>query len=87
MSKTIYVKNLPKNVSSGEVQALFVPHGPVQSVKIVKNPQSGRPRVYGVVTMPPVEAQAAVEALNGRVFKGHRLKVNQSGGQQRSRSS
>ncbi len=79
MSKTIYVKNLPKNVSTGDVRALFVPHGPVQSVKLVSNRQSGRPRIYGVVTMAPPQAQAAAAALNGKMFKGHRLQVNQSG--------
>lgn len=79
MSKTIYVKNLPKNATAVDVRALFAAHGPVQSVKVVSSRQSGRPRVYGVVQMATPEAQAAAQSLNGKMYKGHRLKINQSG--------
>jgi RNA recognition motif-containing protein len=51
----------------------------VQSVRIVTDQFTGRPRGFGFVEMStPEEAARAVEQLNGRVFRDRNLVVDQA---------
>lgn len=75
---TIYVGNLPFSANEADVRALFERHGTVDSVKLVNDRETGRPRGFGFVEMPPAEAQAAIAALNGYDMNGRALRVNEA---------
>jgi RNA recognition motif-containing protein len=73
----IYVGNLPFDASEDEVRELFAAFGQVASVALIKDKMTGRPRGFGFVEMADMgEAQAAIQALNGKEFKNRSLAVN-----------
>ncbi len=75
---TIYVGNLPFNATEQDVQSLFERHGKVDSIKLVNDRETGKPRGFGFVDMPPTEAQNAIQALNGFQMSGRPLRVNEA---------
>ena len=76
--KSIYVGNLPFTATEDEVRALFSPFGDVQTVKIVSDRETGRPRGFGFVEMEDADADNAVKALEGHQMGGRALKVNEA---------
>jgi len=44
---TIYVGNLPFNATEQDVRALFERHGTVESVKLINDRETGKPRGFG----------------------------------------
>ncbi|NIP72874.1 MAG: RNA-binding protein [Gammaproteobacteria bacterium] len=78
MNKSIYVGNLPFSATEDEVRALFSEHGSVQSVKLITDRDTGRPRGFGFVEMAETEAHSAIEALNGADMGGRSLRVNEA---------
>lgn len=75
---TIYVGNLPFSATENEVRGLFEQHGKVDSVKLVNDRETGRPRGFGFVDMPPSDAQTAIQRLNGFEMGGRPLRVNEA---------
>jgi RNA recognition motif-containing protein len=75
---TIYVGNLPFNATEQDVKALFERHGKVESVKLINDRETGKPRGFGFVDMPQGEAQGAIQALNGFQMNGRPLRVNEA---------
>jgi RNA recognition motif-containing protein len=75
---TLYVGNLPFNVTEADVKALFEAHGSVDSIKLVTDRDTGKPRGFGFVDMAPNEALAAIKALNGHPMSGRPLRVNEA---------
>ncbi|WP_432736774.1 RNA recognition motif domain-containing protein [Maridesulfovibrio sp. FT414] len=78
MSKNIYVGNLPWSASEEDVRAAFEEFGEVVSVKLVNDRETGRPRGFGFVEMEDAGAMQAIENLDGSVFGGRNLKVNEA---------
>jgi RNA recognition motif-containing protein len=75
----IYVGNLPYEVTEEDLRQAFEQSGEVESVSIITDKYSGRSKGFGFVEMPSdVEAQAAIEALNGKELKGRALNVNEA---------
>lgn len=74
----IYVGNLPYGVSEGDLRALFEEFGAVTSATIIKDKFTGDSKGFGFVEMGDAEAQAAIDGLNGKEFKGRSLTVNQA---------
>jgi RNA recognition motif-containing protein len=73
----IYVGNLSFDVTEEELQAEFTPFGKVESVSIITDKYSGRPKGFAFVEMPSVaEGQAAIAGLNGKTLKDRTLTVN-----------
>ncbi|HUK01129.1 MAG TPA: RNA-binding protein [Steroidobacteraceae bacterium] len=75
---SIYVGNLPFNATEQEVRALFERHGKVDSVKLINDRDTGKPRGFGFVEMAQNEAQGAIEALNGQQLNGRALRINEA---------
>ncbi|AQT66955.1 splicing factor, CC1-like family [Anaerohalosphaera lusitana] len=74
----IYAGNLPHEAGEAEIRAAFEAFGKVDSVRVITH-RSGKSKGYGFVDMPDrAEAEAAIEALNGRDFGGRKLKVSES---------
>ncbi len=85
----IYVGNLSYDTTDADLQAAFASYGNVASGRVVQDRETGRSRGFGFVDMPDaLEAQVAIEAMNGKDLQGRTLTVNesrprQSGGQSR----
>ncbi|NPA56420.1 MAG: RNA-binding protein [Epsilonproteobacteria bacterium] len=78
MMKQIYVGNLPYRSSEEDVRKLFSQYGEVSSVKLITDRETGRARGFGFVEMEDSDAQAAIEALDGKEFEGRTLRVNEA---------
>src|SRR6185436_9947112 len=77
MSTKLYVGNLSFNITENDLQDTFAAHGTVVEANLMMDRVSGRARGFGFVTMStPEEAQAAIDALNGKEFAGRALTVN-----------
>jgi RNA recognition motif-containing protein len=83
MSK-IYVGNLPFSADEESVRTLFAQHGTVDSVALIMDRDTGRPRGFGFVEMPKADAARAIQNLNGHELNGRALKVNEAQDKQRS---
>ena len=76
--KNIFVGNLPFSAEENEIRELFEQHGEVQSVRLISDRETGRPRGFGFVEMNEEGADAAIAALNGTVMGGRDLRVNEA---------
>jgi cold-inducible RNA-binding protein len=77
MSK-IYVGNLPFTATEDAVRTLFAQHGTVESVALMTDRETGRPRGFGFVEMSRADATKAIQSLNGYEMGGRALKVNEA---------
>lgn len=75
---SIYVGNLPFSATEDEVRELFSQYGEVESVRLMTDRDTGRPRGFGFVTMSSQDASAAMEALDGHAMGGRNLRVNEA---------
>src|SRR3954463_15468497 len=77
MSTKVFVGNLSFNVTENDLQDMFAAHGSVVEANLMTDRMTGRPRGFGFVTMStPQEAEAAINALNGKTVDGRALTVN-----------
>ena len=75
----LYVGNMSFDTSETEVRKAFEAHGQVDSVTIIMDRDTGRPKGVGFVEMPnDAEAKKAIEGLNGKDFMGRTLNVNEA---------
>ncbi len=75
----IYVGNLPFEVDDTELERTFTAYGEVSSARVIQDRESGRSRGFGFVEMSDNgEAEAAIQALNGKDFNGRPLTVNEA---------
>jgi len=74
----LYVGNLPFSATEDSLRALFAAHGNVESVSLINDRETGRPRGFGFVEMSSADAQTAMQTLNGKDFGGRPLKVNEA---------
>jgi len=73
----IYVGNLSYDVTEEELRKEFEAFGGVESVSIITDKYSGRPKGFGFVEMASVsEGQAAITGINGKTLKERTLNVN-----------
>ena len=77
MNRKLYVGNLNYSTTEQDLRELFSEVGPVASVSLVMDRETGRPRGFGFVEMETDEAAAqAVEKLNNREVASRTLTVN-----------
>jgi len=77
MSKKIYVGNLPFSASDDEIRTLFGEFGTVETVNLITDRDSGRPRGFGFVEMSS-GADEAIQALHQQEMDGRSLNVNEA---------
>jgi len=79
MNTKLYVGNLSFDVLENDLQDLFAQHGTVTEVNLMQDRMTGKARGFGFVTMETKEAaDAAIQALNGKEWKGRALTVNEA---------
>jgi RNA recognition motif-containing protein len=76
---SIYVGNLPYEVTDADLSAVFAEYGTVKRVQLPTDRETGRMRGFGFVEMgSDAEEQAAIDALDGAEWMGRDLKVNKA---------
>ena len=79
MGRKLYVGNLPYQVGETELQELFSRAGSVESVTVMRDQATGRPRGFAFVEMgSDEEAQTAIRDLNASEVGGRSLTVNEA---------
>ena len=79
MAKRIYVGNLPFSATDDEVRDLFLEYGAVNSVSLITDRETGRPRGFGFVEMEDDEAaDNAISNLHQQQMGGRSLNVNEA---------
>jgi RNA recognition motif-containing protein len=79
MNRKLYVGNLPFQTTDQELEALFAQAGPVDSVRVMRDMATGRPRGFAFVEMATdAAAEAAVNQFNQKEFGGRTLAVNEA---------
>ena len=80
----LFVGNLPFSATEESVRELFAAHGTIDSLALINDRETGRPRGFGFIEMPSDDAAKAMQALNGKNFGGRDLKVNEAQARERS---
>ena len=84
----IYVGNLSYEVTEQDLRQEFEALGGVDSVNIIADKYSGRPKGFAFVEMASKsEAEAAITELNGKTLKDRTIVVNESRPRTDSRGS
>src|ERR1044071_3925923 len=79
MGNKLYVGNLAYSVRDESLQAAFAQFGTVTSAKVMMDRETGRSKGFGFVEMSSaVEAQAAINAMNGQSLEGRAIVVNEA---------
>ena len=79
MPAKLFVGNLSFQATEEDLRELFQQSGTVESVRIVTDQFTGRPRGFGFVEMSTKEeATKAIEMLNGRLFRDRNLVVDEA---------
>jgi RNA recognition motif-containing protein len=79
MSKKIYVGNLSFQTTESDITQAFSGFGPVESVSIITDRETGRSKGFGFVEMADqADANKAISALNGTEMGGRSLTVNEA---------
>ena len=79
MSKTLYVSNLPISATEEELARKFTRFGTVLSVRLNRDPASGRSQRSGFVEMKTAgDAQTAIDGLNLASYDGRLMSVNKA---------
>ena len=73
----LYVGNLPFSATEAELREMFEKHGGVESINLITDRDTGRPRGFGFIEMND-GAEAAMSALNGTEMGGRNLTVNEA---------
>lgn len=71
----IYVGNLPFTATDDEVREMFEEYGDVESVSLVTDRETGKPRGFGFVQMS-IGGEEAIEELHQREYGGRILNVS-----------
>jgi RNA recognition motif-containing protein len=77
MTKNLYVGNLSFQTTADDLREAFGQHGTVVRAQVVSDRETGRSRGFGFVEMSE-GADEAITALNGALFQGRNLTVNEA---------
>jgi len=77
MSKNLYVGNLSFETTADDLLSAFGQFGTVTRAQVVEDRDTGRSRGFGFVEMSE-GAEQAIANLNGAMFQGRSLTVNEA---------
>jgi cold-inducible RNA-binding protein len=77
MKKKLYVGNLSFQTTEAELKELFGQSGPVDTVRIITDRDTGRSKGFAFVEMEE-GADHAIAQFNGKDFNGRSLTVNEA---------
>jgi RNA recognition motif-containing protein len=75
----IYVGNLSYEITEQKLREEFEPFGTVDSVSIITDRDTGKPRGFAFIEMPTVsEGKAAITGINGKAIDERTIVVNEA---------
>jgi RNA recognition motif-containing protein len=75
----IYVGNVPRETSEAEIRSAFEAFGEVTTVTMIKEKYTNTFKGFAFIEMPKKdEAENAMQSMNGTMFNGRPLTVNQA---------
>jgi RNA recognition motif-containing protein len=79
MNRKLFVGNIPFETTEAELQELFAKTGQVESVRVMRDRETGRARGFAFVEMATeADASNAIAQLNEQPFGGRALAVNEA---------
>lgn len=79
MTQKVYVGNLSYNTTEATLRSLFAEFGEIQSINVITDRDTGRPKGFAFVEMATEEAaQQAISALNGKEVDQREIKVDKA---------
>jgi RNA recognition motif-containing protein len=76
MSKKLYIGNLPYSVTETALREMFTPVGVVDSVSIITDRDTGRPKGFAFVEMTDDDAaKQAISQINGKTLDNRSITV------------
>lgn len=79
MGRKLYVGNLPYSATEQSLRDAFAPSGTVDSVSVITDRDTGQSKGFAFIEMSTdQEAQAATQAMNGKMLDGRQIKVNEA---------
>jgi len=78
---SIFIGNLAYKVRGRQLAALFEPFGEIQSLRIVKDRETGKAKGFGFIEMSERDALKAIAELDNSEFFGRNLKVSEANSQ------
>lgn len=79
MNKKLFVGNLSYNITEDALRDVFAEAGTVESVAIITDRMTGRPKGFGFVEMATEdEAQKAIAEIEGKEVDGRAISVNEA---------
>ena len=79
MTQKLYVGNLSYNTTEGTLRTLFAEYGEIESVNLITDRDTGRPKGFAFVEMATDQAaQAAISGLNGKQLDEREIKVDKA---------
>ena len=79
MGRKLYVGNLPYSTTEQSLRDAFSASGTVDTVSLVTDRDTGQSKGFAFVEMSSdSEAQAATQAMNGKMLDGRQIKVNEA---------
>jgi RNA recognition motif-containing protein len=76
--KTLYVGNLPWATTEDELAKAFAEFVEVKGCRIITDRETGRSRGFGFVEVDEVDAEKAVQSMNGNAISGREILVNEA---------
>jgi cold-inducible RNA-binding protein len=81
MGKKLYVGNLSPDADQVSLEALFSVFGTVEKAYIITDRETGQSKGFGFVVMSSdAQAQAAIDALDGKKCGEYTVRVNEAKG-------
>lgn len=75
----IYVGNLNYRIKEHDLQHALKDYGTVDSVRIIRDRETGKSKGYGFVEMPnEEEATKMINELNGTEFEGRQIVIKEA---------
>ncbi len=79
MAKSLFVGNIPYQISEPELEEMFAQAGAVESVTVMRDRMTGRPRGFAFVSMADDDgAQKAIQQFDGKEIGGRAIAVNEA---------
>ena len=78
MAKSLYVGNLPWQLTEEELSSAFSAHAPVTGARIITDRATGRSKGFGFVEVEDADADKVIQAMNGQEMGGRPLVVNEA---------
>uniref|UniRef100_A0A674HCB6 RRM domain-containing protein n=1 Tax=Taeniopygia guttata TaxID=59729 RepID=A0A674HCB6_TAEGU len=74
----LYVGSLHCNITKDMLRGIFEPFGKIESIVLMRDPETGQSKGYGFITFSEAEcARRALEQLNGFELAGRPMRVGQ----------